>query len=146
MKNSLFKFLMFSIIGAFVLAAILAAVFYFAFPPVSSASFPDDPADYPAFANDRPFSIYVISEKESPCHVMAVYDLARKYFGDGVLTWGVQEVDGVNYVIAFSGRGLGGRFDPRQRQIMELMANYQEPATCEFSREEVAKLFPVIND
>ncbi len=145
MKNKLFRFLMFSAVGAVVLVGLLAAVFFFALPPVSNASIPDDPVKYPAFANERPFSIYVMSERESPCHVMAVYDLARKHFGDGVLTWGVQEIDGVNYVIAFNTWGLGVRYDPRERQIMELMANYEEPATCAFSKEEVAQLFPVVN-
>ncbi len=143
MRRHLSRFLILFTIGVF--ALIVGTMFLLMKPPVSSASFPDDPADYPAFANDHPFSIYVLSERESPCHIMAVYDLARKHYGDMVLTWGVREIDGVNYVIAFSVGTLGGRFDPRQRQIGELMVNYQEPATCEVSKAEVAQLFPVIN-
>ena len=142
--NRLIKYSLLFTIGIIIL--VFAAFLLLAGTPSSSDSLPQNPVDYLDFVNDHHFSILVINEQESPCHTMAVYEFVRDRYKGRVLTWGVQEIDGVNYVIAYeTGSFSLGRFDPVNRQIADLMANYQEPPVCDVSRADVEQLFPVIN-
>ena len=75
---------------------------------------------------------------------MDAYQFLHEHYGDVVLTWGVQEISGVNYVMAYPGRGPT-RFSPTQRKLMRLLTASQEPASCEVGQEELAMRFPVIN-
>ncbi len=113
-------------------------------PSVDSASFPQRPEDYPDFVAEHHFSVLALGDDLSPCRTMDAYQFLHEHYGDVVLTWGVQEISGVNYVMAYPSRGPT-RFSPTQRKLMRLLTASQEPAFCEVGQEELAMRFPVIN-
>ena len=114
-------------------------------PSVDSASFPQRPEDYPDFVAEHHFSVLALGDDFSPCRTMDAYQFLHEHYGDVVLTWGVQEISGVNYVMAYPSSLGPARFSPTQRKLMRLLTASQEPASCEVGQEELAMRFPVIN-
>ena len=111
-------------VGVIVVLLLLGAWFVWSIPMVDSASLPQSPEDYPDFVSEHHYSIFVLGDDMSPCLVMDAYQLLHERYGDLLFTWGVREISGTNYVMAYPGRSLL-RYAPTQRALMQLVSAYQ---------------------